>query len=644
MIEVEQKNTAESAILDADRATAFVSGTLQDGWRYFGAQMERTDDGGYRYTFRVWAPGAVSVALVGTLTDWETGRPMEKEENGIWSLVLLSQICLEGAFYKFAITDKSGNTWLKADPWARYSETQKDTASILHCEDLFTWTDGEWLKKRKKTVCPKLRGFRPRVNHFYSAPLHIYEMHLGSWRKEKSVPQAEDDATLTGFLGYRTIADQLVPYLADMGYTHVELLPVMEYPYDGSLGYQTCGYFAPTSRYGTPDDFRYLVNSLHEAGIGVILDWVPTFFPKDRHGLYRFDGGELYEWVDGQESDICHFALDKPEVCSFLLSCALFWLQEYHVDGLKCSGMNRLFGAEPEKATSFFRYWCEAVRMGCPDALLIAEMVKGQKDITKPVEEGGMGFSFCWSSRFPAEILAYMGRDSIERQNVHNLLTAPGTYIYEENHILPIDHTHMQPGRKSVVDKMFGEYDDKFSGMRTMMLYTMTMPGKKLTFMGSEFAQFREWDYKNQLEWFMIDYPRHVEMQRFFKALGHLYTENSPLWEIDDTEDGLLWLDKDSADLNVIAYSRRDKKGKELLVILNFSPVVRQGYTLWVPKMGRYEEILTTDRYEFGGKNRLNEEGVRSVAVSDQDGVRRNRIQIDLPALGGIVLQKQIGG
>ncbi len=641
MIDEAVSVAANTAVPEPERKEAFLDGTLRDGWRYFGPQMERTEDGGYLYTFRVWAPDAAAVALVGTLSDWDAGLPMDKEEGGIWCLTLPSKACLEGAFYKFAITDKAGEARLKADPWAKLGETQQNTASILHCEDTFTWTDGEWLKKRRKTVCPKLRGFRPRVNHFYSAPLHIYEMHLGSWRKDKS-SDGKDEAG--EFLNYRAIADQLVPYLTDMGYTHVELLPVMEHPFDGSLGYQTCGYFAPTSRYGMPEDFRYFVNALHEAGIGVILDWVPTFFPKDRHGLYRFDGTELYEAAGSDTGDSCYFAVDKPEVRAFLVSCALYWLTEYHADGLKCSGMDELFDASYNKAADFFRYLCDSVREDCPDALLIADLADTVQAVTEPTEEGGLGFSFRWSGRFTKKILEYMRYDPIERRNIHGILTEPGAYIFDENHILPFAHTDMQPGQKSIVDKMFGEYDDKFSGMRTMMLYTMTMPGKKLTFMGSEFAQFREWDYKNQLEWFMIEYPRHVEMQRFFRALGQLYVENAPLWEIDDTVDGLVWLDKDCEDWNVLAYSRRDKKGRELIVLLNFSPVPRPGYTFCVPKMGRYEEILTTDRYEFGGKNRLNEDGVRSVAVNDENGVRRNRVQIDLPALGGIVLQKQIGG
>ncbi len=645
MIDEIEKVTAVPAVTDAVICSSFGGGTLMDGWRYFGAQMERTENGGYLYTFRVWAPEAAAVALAGIENNWKPGIPMVRDENGIWSVSLSTSTCLEGNFYKFSITDAAGKNFLKADPWAKYSETQRNTASILRCEDDFAWTDGEWLKKRSKTVCPKLRGFRPRVNHFYSAPLHIYEMHLGSWRKDRETFRENDtemDGENFGFLTYRAIADQLVPYLVDMGYTHVELLPVMEYPYDGSLGYQTCGYFAPTSRYGTPDDFRYLVNSLHEAGIGIILDWVPTFFPTDDHGLYRFDGSQLYEQVE--QGGVCYFAVDKPEVRSFMLSCALYWLLEFHVDGLKCSGMNLLCDAYPKEAAAFFRCLCDGVRLHCPDALLIAEETCALADITKSTEEGGLGFSFAWSSRFTEELFKYMGIDPIERKNKHHILTTADTYVYNENYILPFAHTHMSPGAGSVVEKMFGEYDDKFSGMRTMMLYTMTMPGKKLTFMGSEFAQFREWDYKNQLEWFMIEYPRHVEMQRYFRALGHMYRENPPLWEIDDTEDGFAWLDRDSADWNVVAYSRRDKKGKELVVILNFSPVVRQGYTLWVPKMGRYEEILTTDRYEFGGKNRLMEDGVRTVAVSDENGVRKNRIQIDLPALGGVVLQKQIGG
>lgn len=656
-----QMETMESLTTEDDTGmptALFHAGRCFDAWKYLGVHGSMTEDGGYAYTFRVWAPHAAAISVVGDLSDWENGLPMEKTEESIWELTLKSACALEGSYYKYAVTGQDGAVWLKADPYAVCSETLQNTASILHTKTDFTWHDGEFLKKRRNTVCPKARGFKPKINHFYSAPMHIYEMHLGSWKTLDGASNTDGEH----YLNYRTIADSLAPYLADMGYTHVELLPVMEHPYDGSLGYQICGYFAPTARYGTPEDFKYFVDRLHSAGIGVILDWVPAFFPKDRHGLYEFDGQPLYEYEDPDRREYItrnsrFFDVGCPEVRSFLISNAMYWLGEYHADGLRVNAVDVMlypayeqtegkFHAEEaeicEEAVSFFRELNRAVHEVYPDALMIAEDGADLPMLTAAEEEGGLGFSFKWNVAWTEDLFSYVRCDPIERKYIHKTLTAPLTYAFRDHHILPVSHKDVSGGEKSLVDKMFGEYDNKFAGMRTFMLYMMTMPGKKLTFMGCEFAQFREWDYTGQLEWFMIDYPRHIEMQRFFRALNHLYLENAPLWDIDDTADGFAWIDMDQADLNILSYRRRDKKGQELIVILNFSPVVREGYTLYVPKMGRYEEVLTTDRYEFGGRNRLNEDTVRSVAITDENGSRKNQVTLTLPALGGVVLKKQL--
>ena len=629
-------------------AVRFHDGISLDAWKYLGAHGGLTDNGIWRYTFRVWAPHAAAVSVVGDLAAWDKGLPMTPSEDGIWELTLESDRDPDGSFYKYAVTGQDGVTWLKADPYALCSQSMQDTASILYSEKAFQWHDGDWLRKRRNTVCPKARGFKPRYNHFYSAPMHIYEMHLGSWKTLDGASNADG----AHYLNYRSIADTLAPYLADMGYTHVELLPVMEHPYDGSLGYQICGYFAPTSRYGTPEDFRYFVDRMHTAGIGVILDWVPAFFPKDRHGLYEFDGQPLYESKDPARreyaaGDCRFFDLECPEVRSFLLSNAMYWIDRFHADGLRINAVETMLYPGEETcadaaAAGFLQQLNDTVHRMYPDVLMIAGGVKNTAGITKPTAEGGMGFSFCWNGRWTEALFTYMGCDPIGRKHIHHMLTDPPADAFCENQILPVSHMDVSPGRKSFVDKMFGEYDDKFAGMRTCMLCMMTMPGKKLTFMGCEFAQFREWDYTGQLEWFMIEYPRHIEMQRFFRALTHVYLENAALWDIDDTEDGFAWINRDEADLNILSYRRRDKKGQEVIVILNFSPVVREGYTLFVPKMGRYEEILTTDRYEFGGRNRLNEDTVRTVAVTDENGSRKNQITLTLPALGGVVLKKQL--
>ncbi len=640
-------------------AYLFHQGTNFTSYDYMGAHESKVGDC-YRCIFRVWAPNAKSISLMSDITGWDYGQPMMRvTDSGVWETTLESSESFVGKYYKYAVTGQNGETHLKSDPFAFHSETLSKTASIVTDLSGYTWNDEEWMKKRRATLCPKTRGFKPKVNHFYSAPLNIYEVHLGSWRTRdgKSTVGGEN------YLNYREIADRLSAYLMDMGYTHVELLPITEHPFDGSWGYQVTGYYAPTSRFGTPEDFRYFVEKMHSCGIGVILDWVPAHFPKDEHGLFEFDGQPLYEYQgwDRMENEVWgtrYFDVGRPEVQSFLISNALFWMREYHVDGLRIDAVAAMlyldFDRKPGQwlpnsegnnhnleAIAFFKKLNTAVFGEFPDALMIAEESTSWPMITKPVYDGGLGFNFKWNMGWANDVFEYVKTDPVHRKYHHNKLTFPLMYAFSENYILPISHDEVVHCKKSLVDKCFGEYDDKFACMRTLIMYMMTLPGKKLMFMGSEFAQFREWDFQNQLEWFMIDYPRHVEMQRFVRAINHLYLKSSELWDIDDGWDGFQWIYPDMADLNIIAYRRRDKKGKELVVVLNFAPVERRDFTVEVPKMGRYEEILTTDRYEFGGKNRLNEEAVRSRIVTDEYGNKKNVINITLPALGGVILKKQ---
>jgi len=438
----------------------------------------------------------------------------------------------------------------------------------------------------------------------------------------------------------------------------------MEYPFDGSWGYQVCGYYAPTSRYGTPEDFKYFVEKLHEFGIGIILDWVPAHFPKDRHGLYEFDGQPLYEYqgkdrMENRGWGTRYFDVARPEVQSFLISNALFWMRNYHIDGLRVDAVASMLYLDYDRtpgewipnsegtnhnleAIAFFKKLNTAIFSEFPDMLMIAEESTSWPMITKPVSDGGLGFNFKWNMGFANDMFEYVAADPIGRKYIHNKLTFPLMYAFSENYILPVSHDEVVHGKKSLVDKMFGDYDNKFAGMRTFLMYMMTLPGKKLMFMGTEFAQFREWDYENELEWFMLDYPRHIEMQRFVKAMNHLYLETAALWDIDDSWDGFEWIEPDLADLNIIVYKRRDKKDHEVIVALNFSPVVRENFILKVPKMGRYEEIMTTDKYEFGGKNKLNETPVRAVTRIDEAGEKQNEIKITLPAMGGVIFKKQL--
>ncbi len=614
----------------------------------------------FSYTFRVWAPNASSAGVTGDFTNWTETIPMQKITEGIWEAVIESPESLDGKFYKYAITGRDGITHLKSDPYATASETLKNTASIICDVSGFTWNDAKWMKQRLNTVCPKQRGFKPKVTHFYSAPLNIYEVHLASWRTLDSKCNKDGEH----YLNYREIADRLAPYVSDMGYTHVELMPIMEHPFDGSWGYQVCGYYAPTSRYGTPEDFKYFVEKMHEYSIGVILDWVPAHFPKDRHGLFEFDGQPLYEYqgadrIENENWGTRYFDVGRPEIQSFLISNALFWMRNYHADGLRVDAVASMLYLDYDRkpgewvpnsegtnhnleAIAFFKKLNTAIFAEFPDMLMIAEESTAWPMITKPVSAGGLGFNFKWNMGFSNDMFEYVQTDPVHRKYIHNKLTFPLMYAFSENYILPVSHDEVVHGKKSLVDKMFGEYDDKFAGMRTFLMYMMTLPGKKLTFMGTEFAQFREWDYENELEWFMLDYPRHIEMQRFVKAMNHLYLETAALWDIDDSWDGFEWIEPDLADLNVIAYKRKDKKGHEVIVALNFAPVVREGFPLKVSKMGRYEEIMTTDRYEFGGRNRLNEDAVRTITTVTPYGEKQNEIRITLPAMGGVIFRKQL--
>ena len=654
-----EKNVPGMGGEDGLPASLFHQGTDYTVYNYLGCHRLEGEDP-VRTAFRTWAPGAKAVSLVSDFTGWEEGEPFSRvTDEGVWEIVVESGEPLDGRFYKFAVTGADGVTRLKADPFAFQSETLNKTASIVRDISGHVWQDAKWMAKRSATVCPKQRGFKPKITHFYSAPLNIYEVHLGSWRTEDGLSTAQGEH----YLNYRDIADRLAPYVSEMGYTHVELLPVMEHPSDGSLGYGVCGYYAPTSRFGTPEDFRYFVETLHGYGIGVILDWVPARFPEDAHGLCEFDGGPLYESRERDRTEDrgrgtrC-FDVGRPEVQSFLVSNALFWLREYHADGLRVADVAAMlcpdYDREPEKcdpdaeggscdpdAVAFFRKLNAAVFAEFPDALMIAGESTARPMITKPVGEGGLGFSFKWNTGWAGDMLDYVSADPAARRYIHSKLTSPVMYAFSENYILPVSHDEVARGKRSLVDKCFGEYDDKFANMRTLILCMMTVPGKKLLFMGTEFAQFREWDFQNQLEWFMTDYPRHVEMQRFVKAVNNFYLGCPSLWEIDDGWDGFEWISAEERDLNIISYRRRDKKGREVVVVLNFAPVRRVGYPLAVPKMGRYEEVLSTDRYEFGGRNVLNEAPIRTRSEVGEDGVKRAVIDVTLPPLGGAIFRKQ---
>ena len=629
----------------------FCQGTNTYAYEYLGVHCKKNLKG-YEYVFRVWAPNAYSVSVCGEVDASGNGIPMEKsEDSGIWQAELHSDTCLEGKKYKYKVVGKNG-IHLKSDPYAFYSETMSKTSSVIYDISKHKWSDEKWRSKAKAR-------FGNVEGHFYSAPMNVYEMHLGSWKTRDGKTNVNGDA----YLNYREIADELAPYLTDMGYTHVEVMPVMEYPFDGSWGYQVCGYYAPTSRYGTPADFAYFVNKMHNSGIGVILDWVPAHFPKDEHGLFEFDGDLLYEYKGKDKMEHkgwgtrC-FDLGYPAIQSFLISNALFWLREYHVDGLRVDAVAAMLYLDFEKmpgewqpnqygdnknleAVAFLQKLNTKVFEEFPYALMIAEESASWHAITKPVKDGGLGFNFKWNMGWANDVYEYVEKDPFFRKGVHEKLTFPMVYAFSENFILPISHDEIVHGKKSLLDKMYGEYDDKFHAMRGFLAYMMTFPGKKMMFMGTEFAPFSEWDFKNQLEWFMLVYKKHAQMKQYIKELNKFYKRSPELWEIDDSWDGFQWIESEQAELNVISYRRIDSKGNELIVVVNFSPTIRKGYKINVQKRGVYEEVFNSDNVRYGGRNIRN--GVFKAKNTRVDDDFAAELNVTLPPYGALVFKRKRG-
>ncbi len=553
----------------------FHQGTNYRAYEYFGCHRLPSDEG-FVYSFRTWAPAAYNVSLVSDFTDWQQGVSFNRiTERGIWELIFKSERPLEGEKYKFKITSASGIK-LKGDPFAFYSLGGADGASVIYTENLFSWKDSAWFKHRRKTIVSKLDSYLP-------IPINIYEMHLGSFIRH------EDDSYST----YLELAKILPSYLKHLGYTHVEFLPIAEHPFDGSWGYQVCGFYAVTSRFGTPTDFKHLVNELHKAGIGVIIDWVPAHFPKDEWGLYEFDGSPLYEYQgkDRQESETWgtrFFDLGREEVQSFLVSNALYFIREFHIDALRVDAVASMLyldydrspgkwvpnsngGRENLEAIAFFKKLNSAVLGEFPDILMIAEESGSFGGITRPVSEGGLGFSLKWNMGWANDFYDYLMTDPFFRQYKHKALNFPIMYAFSENYVLPISHDEVVHGKLSFVNKMYGSYEDKFRQMRSALLLKMTYPGKKLLFMGTEFAQFREWNFEAALEWFMLDYPTHRAMREYVAALNRFYLLNKALYEIDFRDSGFKWIFADENERNLVAYRRRSISGRELIVVINFS-------------------------------------------------------------------------
>lgn len=566
--------------------------------------------------FRVWAPHAVSVSVVGDFNDWNKDKnPMYKISDSLWETEITDKI-EQYTNYKYAITGQNGSTIMKSDPYGYHMETRPGTATKFYEMNNYEWNDGKWLENRAK-------------NRIYDMPINIYEVHAGSW---KHFPDGNT-------LSYRKLADELIPYVLDMGYTHIEFMPLSEYPFDGSWGYQVCGYYAATSRYGTPDDLRYLIDKCHQNGIGVILDWVPAHFPKDECGLYEFDGEPCYEYADPRKGE--HkawgtrvFDFGRCEVQSFLISNAMFWIEQYHVDGIRVDAVASMLylnydrkdgewipnvngGVENLEAVAFLQKLNESVFRDHDDIMMIAEESTAWPMVSKPTDMGGLGFNFKWNMGWMNDVIRYFNLDGLSRKYNHDCLTFSFFYAFSENFILPISHDEVVHGKGSLINKNPGnpdipeEYNRKFAGLRSMLAYMYTHPGKKLLFMGSEFGQFKEWDYEDELDWALLKFDMHKKTQEFTKALNRFYKETPELWQIDYSWEGFEWIIPDDNCNSVLAYKRKSDKD-ELYVILNFTEVNREDYLLGADP-GTYEVVFNTDIKEFGGTDFSTSGKVRTV-------------------------------
>lgn len=587
----------------------FHTGDSVRAYDFLGAHLvNRNDKNGV--VFRVWAPTARSVSVAGDFNNWNNeANYMYNIGYGVWEVFVegVKQFCT----YKYCIESEYGDKLMKADPYAFHAQTRPGQASVVYDIENYSWNDSEWFNKRKE-------------NNISSSPMNIYEIHAGSWRK---YPDGN-------FFNYQKLADELIPYLKEMHYTHVQLMPIMEHPYDGSWGFQTTGYYAPTSRYGTPSDFMAFVDKLHGEGIGVILDWVPSNFPTDDFGLARFDGSPLYESNDPKTSKrdswgTCLFNYARFEVTSFLVSCAMFWLDKYHIDGLRIGALssmlyldygktegewepNKFGGKENLDAVDFVKRLNTAVHMYHPDVMMFAEENTSWPKLTHKIEDGGLGFDFKWNMGWMNDMLHYMSLNSMWRPFNHDSLTFSFYYAFSEKFLLPISHDEVSHGKGSLIKQMPGKYDEQFAGVRAFITYMYAHPGKKLVFMGTEIGQFDEWNHEEAIQWDLLEFEKHKKLRTFFKELNKFYLDCKPLYELDTVWKGFDWIHHDDYTNSVIAFKRTDKNGDEIVSVCNFQPIRRDEYCIGVPKYGLYDEVFNSDEERFGGSGVVNGNNIKT--------------------------------
>ena len=598
-------NWEDKAYIDDAAMYLFNQGVNYESYRMLGAHKGKSHDGRDGYLFAVWAPHAKSVSVVCDQNGWDRnkGRMQKHVNSGIWEVFI--EGVTEGQNYKFSVEPHRGEIMLKADPYAFYSEIRPKNASVT-ADISYTWGDADWLRRRQET--------EP-----YDKPINIYEMHFSSWKTH------EDGSYLT----YREMADELIPYVKKMGYTHIEVMPICEYPFDGSWGYQVTGYYSANSRFGTPAELKYFIDQCHKHGVGVIMDWVPAHFPKDGYALQKFDGECLFEHPDSRRGEHFEwgtlvFDWTKTEIWSFLISNALFWLSEYHMDGLRVDAVssmlyldynrkdgewlpNKFGGKENLEAIEFLQKLNIAIFERFPNVMMIAEESTAWGGVTKPVHEGGLGFNFKWNMGWMHDMLDYMQCDPLFRKGNHNKLTFPMMYAFAENYILALSHDEVVHGKRSLIDKMWGTYEEKFAELRLLYAFMYAHPGKKLLFMGGEFAQFVEWRFEEQLDWPLLEYEPHKKMAEFSADLGRFYQEHRSFYEVErelggGEWEGFRWLGADDAENSILSFMRltRDHK-EEVVVTINFTPVNHKKYVIGVPEAGTYDVLINTNSRAYGG-------------------------------------------